>query len=130
MQIRAKQQQIQTESNEKTDKINKVNEELKHAKKELTQLTKKIDIEKENNVKLNKKFGDQKNESEKQIATLTKIDLDLENKIKNKNINNEPIIRKQDQQHQQESNREISQKGTQEKHSIYVIDLVQQNMKD
>ena len=49
---------------------------------------KKLDIEKENNVKLNKKFSDQKNESEKQIATLKTINLDLENKVNKKNINN------------------------------------------
>ena len=49
---------------------------------------KKIDIEKDNNVKLNKKFKDQKNESEKQIATLKTINLDLENKVNKKNINN------------------------------------------
>ena len=41
MQIRAKQQHTQTECNEKTNEINKINEELKHAKSELTQLTKK-----------------------------------------------------------------------------------------
>ena len=40
MQIRAKQQLTQTECNEKTNEINKINEELKHAKRELTQLTK------------------------------------------------------------------------------------------
>ena len=40
MQIRAKQQQTQTECNEKTNEINKINEELKHTKWELTQLTK------------------------------------------------------------------------------------------
>ena len=34
MQIRAKQQQTQTECNEKTNEINKINEELKHAKRE------------------------------------------------------------------------------------------------
>ena len=61
MQIRTKQQQIQTECNEKTNDINKINEELKYAKKELTQITTKIDIEKKNNVRLNKKFEDQKN---------------------------------------------------------------------
>ena len=119
MQIREKQQQTQTKCNEKTNEINKINEKLKHAKREPTQLTKKLDIEKENNVKLNKKFEYQKNESEKQIATLKTINLDLENKV-NKNINNEPTTCKQEQQHQQQSNREISQKGTQEKHSIYV----------
>ena len=119
MQIREKQQQTQTKCNEKTNEINKINEKLKHAKREPTQLTKKLDIEKENNAKLNKKFEYQKNESEKQIATLKTINLDLENKV-NKNINNEPTTCKQEQQHQQQSNREISQKGTQEKHSIYV----------
>ena len=40
IQIGAKQQQTQTECNEKTNEINKINEELKHAKRELTQLTK------------------------------------------------------------------------------------------
>ena len=54
MQIRAKQQQAQTECNEKTSEINTTNEKLKHAKRELTQLIKTIDIQKENNVKLNK----------------------------------------------------------------------------
>ena len=44
-------------------------EELKHTKRELTQLTKKLHLEKENNVQLNKKFEDQKNESEKKIDT-------------------------------------------------------------
>ena len=130
MQIRAKQQQTQTECNEKTNEINKINEELKHAKRELTQLTKKIDIVKENNVTLNKKFKDQKNESEQQIVTLKAINLDLENKVNKKNMNNEPTTCKQDQQHQQQSNREIIQKGTQEKHSIYVIDLLEQSIKD
>ena len=91
---------------------------------------KKIDVEKENIAKLNKKFKDQKNESEKQIATLKTINLDLENKVNKKNMNNEPTTCKQDQQHQQQSNREISQKGTQEKHSIYVIDLLEQSIKD
>ena len=90
MQIRAKQQLTQTECNEKTNEINKINEELKHAKRELTQLTKKIDIVKENNVTLNKKFKDQKNESEQQIVTLKAINLDLENKVNKKNMNNEP----------------------------------------
>ena len=130
MQIRAKQQLTQTECNEKTNEINKINEELKHAKRELTQLTKKIDIVKENNVTLNKKFKDQKNESEQQIVTLKTINLDLENKVNKKNMNNEPTTCKQDQQHQQQSNREIIQKGTQEKHSIYVIDLLEQSIKD
>ena len=91
---------------------------------------KKIDVEKENIAKLNKKFKDQKNESEKQIATLKTINLDLENKVNKKNMNNEPTTCKQDQQHQQQSNREIIQKGTQEKHSIYVIDLLEQSIKD
>ena len=50
--------------------------------------SKKIDVEKENIAKLNKKFKDQKNESEKQIATLKTINLDLENKVNKKNINN------------------------------------------
>ena len=45
-------------------------------------------------------------------------------------MNNEPTTCKQDQQHQQQSNREIIQKGTQEKHSIYVIDLLEQSIKD
>ena len=40
MQIRGKQQHTQTECNEKTNEINTNNEELKHAKSELTQLTK------------------------------------------------------------------------------------------
>ena len=96
----------------------------------LTANKKKIDIEKENNVKLNKKFEDQKNESEKQIATLKTINLDLENKVNKKNMNNEPTTCKQRQQHQQQSNTEISQKGSQEKHSIYVIDLLEQSIKD
>ena len=69
---------------------------------------------KENNVKINKKFKDQKNESEKQISTLKTINLDLENKVNKENMNNEPTTCKQDQQHQQQSNREISQKGAQE----------------
>ena len=57
----------------------------------LTANKKKIDIEKENNVKLNKKFEDQKNESEKQIVTHKIINLDLENKVnKYKNMNIEP----------------------------------------
>ena len=51
---------------------------------------KKIDVEKENIAKLNKKFKDQKNESEKQIATLKTINLDLENKVNKENMNNEP----------------------------------------
>ena len=50
MQIRAKQQQTQTECNEKTNEINKINEELKDAKRELARLTKKLDTEKENNL--------------------------------------------------------------------------------
>ena len=45
-------------------------------------------------------------------------------------MNNEPATCKQDQQHHQQSNREIIQKGTQEKHSIYVIDLLEQSIKD
>ena len=130
MEIRANQQQTQTEFNEKTNEINKINEELKHEKRELTQLKKKLDIEKENNVKLNKKFKDQKNESEKQIATLKTINLDLENKVNKENMNNEPTTCKEDQQHQQQSNRGISQKETQEKRSIYVIDLLEQSIKD
>ena len=85
---------------------------------------------KENNVTLNKKFKDQKNESEQQIVTLKTINLDLENKVNKKNMNNEPTTCKQHQQHQQQSNTEISQKGTQEKHSIYVIDLLEQSIKD
>ena len=70
-------------------------------------------MEKENNVQLNKKFKDQENESKKQIATLQTTNLDMENKVNKKNMNNEPTICKQDQQHQQQSNREIWQKGTQ-----------------
>ena len=54
----------------------------------------------------------------------------MENKVNKKNINNEPATCKQHQQHKQQSNREISQKGTQEKHSIYVIDLLEQSIKD
>ena len=65
---------------------------------------KKLDIEKENNVKLNKRFKDQKNESEKQISTLKTINLDLEN------MNNEPTTCKENQQHQQQSNRGVSEK--------------------
>ena len=38
----------QTECVEKTHEINKINDELKHAKREITQLTKKMDIEKKN----------------------------------------------------------------------------------
>ena len=91
---------------------------------------KKIDVEKENIAKLNKKFKDQKNESEKQIATLKTINLDLENKVNKKNMNNEPTACKQNQQYQQQSNREISQKVTQKKHSISVIDLLEQSIKD
>ena len=45
-------------------------------------------------------------------------------------MNNETTTGKQDQQNQQQSNREINKKGTQEKHSIYVIDLVEQSMDD
>ena len=45
-------------------------------------------------------------------------------------MNNEPTTWKQDQQQQQQSNREISQKGAQEKHSINVIDLLEQSIKD
>ena len=45
-------------------------------------------------------------------------------------MNNEPTTCKQDQQYQQQSNREISQKGAQEKHSIHVIDLLEQSIKD
>ena len=79
MQTRTKQQQTQREYSEKANKINKINEELKPAKTELTELTKKkIHIEKENNVKLNKKFEDQKNESVQQIAALKTINLDHE----------------------------------------------------
>ena len=111
---RHKQSAMKTE---KINEINKINEELKHAKRALTELTKKLDIEKEINVKLNKKFEDQMNESEKQIATLKTVNLDFENKVNKKNMNNEPIAGKQDQQHQKQSNREISQKRTQEKHS-------------
>ena len=36
----------QTECVEKTHEINKINDELKHAKREITQLTKKMDLEK------------------------------------------------------------------------------------
>ena len=104
MQIRAKQQQAQTECNEKTNEIDKINEELKHAQRELIQLIKKLAIEKENNVKLNKKYEDQKNESEKQIATLKTRNLDLGNKVNKKNMNSEQTTCKQDQQHQQQSN--------------------------
>ena len=45
-------------------------------------------------------------------------------------MNNEATTYKQDQKQQQQSNREISQKRTQEKHSIYVIDLLEQSIKD
>ena len=45
-------------------------------------------------------------------------------------MNNETTAGKQDQQNQQQSNREINIKGTQEKHSIYVIDLVEHSMND
>ena len=45
-------------------------------------------------------------------------------------MNNEPTTCKEDQQHQQQSNRGISQKETQEKRSIYVIDLLEQSIKD
>ena len=41
MQTRANQQQTQTECNEKTNQINKINNELKHAKRKLTHLTKR-----------------------------------------------------------------------------------------
>ena len=58
IQIRGKQQQAQTGCNEKTNEINKINEELKQAKRELKQLTKKLDIQKANNVKSNKTFED------------------------------------------------------------------------
>ena len=50
--------------------------------------------------------------------------------MNNKNMNNEQTTGKPDWQHQQQSNRETSKKGTQEKHSIYVIDLIEQSMKD
>ena len=73
---------------------------------------KKIDVEKENIAKLNKKFKDQKNESEKQIATLKTINLDLENKVNKKNMNNEPTTCKQDQQYQQQSNRNQPKRST------------------
>ena len=46
----------QTECVEKTHEINKINDELKHAKREITQLTKKMDIEKKNSANSNKKF--------------------------------------------------------------------------
>ena len=111
---RHKQSAMKTE---KINEINKINEELKHAKRALTQLTKKLDLEKEINVKLNKKFEDQTNKSGKQIATLKTVNLDFENKVSKKNMNNEPIAGKQDQPNQKQSNREISQKRTQEKHS-------------
>ena len=130
IQIIGKQQQTQTECDENTNEINKINEELRQAKRELTQLTKKLDIEKENNVRSNKKFEDQKNESERQIVTLKTINLDLENKINNKNMNNETTTGKQDQQHLLKSNREIRKKVAQDKQSIYVIDLIEQSMKD
>ena len=45
-------------------------------------------------------------------------------------MNNETTTGKEDQQHMQKSNGEIIKKGTQEKHNIYVIDLVEQSMKD
>ena len=93
----AEQQQTQTQCVEKIHEINKINEELKHAKRELTQLNKKLDIEKENNVRSNKKFEDRMNKSEKHFATLKTINLNLENKINSKNKNNEPITAKQDQ---------------------------------
>ena len=91
---------------------------MRQGKRELTQLTKKLDIEKENNIKSNKKFEVQKNESEKQITTPKTINLYLENKINNKNTSNETTTGKQDQQHLQQSNREISKKGTQEKQHL------------
>ena len=56
--------------------------------------------------------------------------MDLENKVNKKDMNNKPTTGKQGQQQQQQSNREISQKGTQEKDSIYVIDLLEQIIKD
>ena len=40
-------------------------------------------------------------------------------------MNNEPATGKKHKQHQQHSNREIGKKGTQEQHSIYVIDLLE-----
>ena len=101
---------IQTECNEKTNEINKINKEQRQAERELTQLIKKLDIKKENNVNSNKKSEDQKNESEKQIATLKTMNLGLENKINSKNMNNETTTAKQDQQHLQQSNREIKKK--------------------
>ena len=101
---------IQTECNEKTNEINKINKEQRQAERELTQLIKKLDIKKENNVNSNKKSEDQKNESEKQIATLKTMNLGLENKINSKNMNNETTTAKQDQQHLQQSNREIKNK--------------------
>ena len=41
-------------------------------------------------------------------------------------MNNQPTTGKQDQQHPQQSNREISKKGIQEKHNIYITDLGEQ----
>ena len=63
--VELKKKKIQTKTQRQKIQI----EELKHTKRELTQLTKKLHLEKENNVQLNKKFEDQKNESEKKIDT-------------------------------------------------------------
>ena len=65
--------------------------------------------------------------NQKKKLTHKTINLDLENEINNKNTNNETTSGKQDQQHQQQSNREVCKKGTEEKCSIYVIDLVEQS---
>ena len=96
IQIRAKQQQKQTKCVKKTYKINKINDELKYPKRKLTELTRKLEIQKEKNIKSNKKFEDQKNEREKQITALKTINLYLENKINNKSKNNEQSTDKQD----------------------------------
>ena len=90
---------------------------------------KKIDVEKENIAKLNKKFKDQKNESEKQIATLKTINLDLENKVNKKNMNNEPTTCKQDQQHQQQSKQRNQPKRNTRK-AWHLCDLLEQSIKD
>ena len=96
IQIRAKQQQKQTKCVKKTYKINKINDELKYPKRKLTELTRKLEIQKEKNIKSNKKFEDQKNEREKQITALKTINLYLENKINNKSKNTEQSTDKQD----------------------------------
>lgn len=82
--------QKKSRKREKIHEISKINEELKYAKKELTQLSRKLDMEKENNVTSNKKYKFQVNKSEKN-ATLKTINLNLENKINSKNKNIEPI---------------------------------------